>query len=149
MQKPLSEIRNDKDLPQAWTESDAAYVRVVEDLIQVQIDKRIIECTDLPPMVQEKTRERQKARRMMAKMLAEDDSSLILLATGVRAQIVRISGLSTNFFHTSSRLVAHSLPILSNMDRRACRSMASFSSILQEVWSATDGFGADHFFGES
>ncbi len=68
MQKSLSDIRDEKDLPRAWTESDAAYVRVVEDLIELLVDKRIIKFTDLPPMVQQKTKDRQKARRTMAKL---------------------------------------------------------------------------------
>ncbi len=66
MQKSLSDIGDEKELPRTWTESDAAYIRVVEDLIELLVDKRIIKFTDLPPMVQQKTRDRQKARRAMA-----------------------------------------------------------------------------------
>ncbi len=78
MRQPQTDVGSEKDRPEAWAESDAEYVRVVEDLIQVLIDKRIIKFTDLPSSVQEKTRNRQRIRRMMAKKLTEDDDSLRL-----------------------------------------------------------------------
>ncbi len=78
MRQPQTDVGSEKDLPKAWAESDAEYVRVVEDLIQVLIAKRIIKFTDLPPSVQEKTRNRREIRKMMAKMLTDDDDSLRL-----------------------------------------------------------------------
>lgn len=45
--------------------SDLAFVRVLEDVIEVLMDKGVISFTDLPPAAQEKVMERQSLRRRL------------------------------------------------------------------------------------
>jgi len=49
-----------------WIESDLGLVRVLEDLVQVLIDKGVIMFTDLPDAAQEKLRGRSGFRRQFA-----------------------------------------------------------------------------------
>ena len=46
-----------------WVQSDLALARVLEDLIQVLIDKKVIMFTDFPPGAQQKLRMRRGLRR--------------------------------------------------------------------------------------
>jgi hypothetical protein len=46
-----------------WVQSDLGLARVLEDLIQVLIDKKVIMFTDFPPGAQEKLRARRGLRR--------------------------------------------------------------------------------------
>ncbi|WMC11223.1 tryptophan synthase subunit beta like protein [Oceanimonas pelagia] len=55
--------------------SDLALVRVLEDLIDVLIDKNLIQFTDLPPMAQQKLLSRQGLRRQHRLELLGDDNS--------------------------------------------------------------------------
>ena len=75
MQNPLTEVRDERELSKVWAESDLSYVRVVEDLVELLVDKGVIGFDELPPLVQEKTRNRQEARKTMARILAEDNES--------------------------------------------------------------------------
>lgn len=49
-----------------WMESDLGLVRVLEDLVQVLIDKGVIMFTDLPEAAQEKLRGRSGFRKQFA-----------------------------------------------------------------------------------
>ena len=44
---------------------DADFIRVLEDLVEVLIDKGVINLTDLPPEAQQKLSERRVARRRL------------------------------------------------------------------------------------
>ncbi|HEX9702631.1 MAG TPA: hypothetical protein VGA19_07240 [Rhodospirillales bacterium] len=46
-----------------WVQSDLALARVLEDLIQVLIDKKVLMFTDFPPGAQQKLRARRGLRR--------------------------------------------------------------------------------------
>jgi len=48
---------------QEWVQSDLGLARVLEDLIQALIDKKVIMFTDFPPGAQEKLRARRGLRR--------------------------------------------------------------------------------------
>jgi hypothetical protein len=56
----------DDDVRGALNTSDLGFVRVLEDLIAVLIDKRIIALTDLPPAAQEKLSDRLRLRSRLA-----------------------------------------------------------------------------------
>lgn len=58
---------------QRLAESDLKMVRLVDDLIGVLIEKRVIQFTDLPPAAREKYMQRQDARRQL-----HDSSNLII-----------------------------------------------------------------------
>ncbi|WP_458734623.1 tryptophan synthase subunit beta like protein [Zobellella taiwanensis] len=60
---------------QALRESDIALARVLEDLIDVLIDKNLIQFTDLPPMAQHKLLTRQGLRHQQHRLdlLTEED----------------------------------------------------------------------------
>ena len=51
------------DASDEWIQSDLALARVLEDLIQVLIDKKVIMFTDFPPGAQQKLRLRRGLRR--------------------------------------------------------------------------------------
>lgn len=51
------------DTADEWVQSDLGLARVLEDLIQVLIDKKVIMFTDFPPGAQEKLRARRGLRR--------------------------------------------------------------------------------------
>ena len=53
----------DVDSSDEWVQSDLALARVLEDLIQVLIDKKVIMFTDFPPGAQQKLRMRRGLRR--------------------------------------------------------------------------------------
>ena len=56
----------DADVLDALSTSDLGLIRVLEDLIAVLIDKRIIALTDLPPAAQEKLSDRLHLRSRLA-----------------------------------------------------------------------------------
>ena len=59
-------------------ESDQGMVRVVEDLVDLLINKDLIRFTDLPDAAQKKLLERRKLRRSVdALNLLDDDSEII------------------------------------------------------------------------
>jgi hypothetical protein len=51
------------DASDDWVQSDLALARVLEDLIQVLIDKKVVMFTDFPPGAQQKLRMRRGLRR--------------------------------------------------------------------------------------
>lgn len=57
--------------------SDLRLVRVLEDLIDLMIDKELIRFTDLPPPAQEKLMERRNLRRSMYGLRLLDDSGVL------------------------------------------------------------------------
>ncbi len=68
------------DLKNALVASDLALIRVLEDLITVLIDKRIIMLTDLPKAAQEKLAHRYEMRSELADVggiVVEDDEILL------------------------------------------------------------------------
>ena len=58
----------DADVRGALSSSDLDLIRVIEDLIAVLIDKRVIALTDLPPAAQEKLSGRLRLRSRLADM---------------------------------------------------------------------------------
>lgn len=62
---------------QALRDSDGELARVIEDLIQVLIQKQVLLFTDLPDAVQQKLVSRQKLRSMLSQespfLLSDDD----------------------------------------------------------------------------
>lgn len=54
-------------LPFYFLKSDLELIRVLEDLIQILMDKHIISITDFPPQVVEKLASRQKIRSQILK----------------------------------------------------------------------------------
>ena len=66
---------------EALTQSDIDFVRVVEDLVELLIDKNYIRFTDLPDKAQEKMRSRQVLRgklKSSLNLLSEDESDGLL-----------------------------------------------------------------------
>ena len=54
--------------------TDSSLIRVIEDLVNILIDKKVIRFTDLPPEVQKKINARQKIRqRLSNETLMVDD----------------------------------------------------------------------------
>jgi len=62
----LARAREDGGLQNALAASDLDMIRVLEDLIAVLIDKRIIVLTDLPPQAQQKLSRRYEMRSKLA-----------------------------------------------------------------------------------
>jgi len=61
-----------------WVQSDLGLARVLEDLIQALIDKKVIMFTDFPPGAQEKLRARRGLRRefsVVEELFGEQDFS--------------------------------------------------------------------------
>lgn len=67
------------DVALALEVSDLALVRVVDDLINVLVEKNVMRFTDLPEAAQKKLMERQSLRQSLTalKLLGEDDHGLI------------------------------------------------------------------------
>ena len=61
----------------AFLESDLALVRVLEDLIDVLIDKDVLQFTDLPQAAQDKLLSRQTMRRRDLDILDDDEDAVI------------------------------------------------------------------------
>lgn len=58
---------------QVLAESDLKMIRLVDDLIDLMIDKDVIKFTDLPPAAGEKYLQRQVARKRLQIVVGEDD----------------------------------------------------------------------------
>ena len=58
---------------QVLAESDLKMIRLVDDLIDLMIDKDVIKFTDLPPAAGEKYLQRQVARKRLQIIVGEDD----------------------------------------------------------------------------
>ena len=58
---------------QVLAESDLKMIRLVDDLIDLMIDKDVIKFTDLPPAAGEKYLQRQVARKRLQIIVSEDD----------------------------------------------------------------------------
>jgi hypothetical protein len=62
----LARARGGADLQNAMAVSDIDMIRVLEDLIAVLIDKRVIVLTDLPPQAQQKLARRYELRSKLS-----------------------------------------------------------------------------------
>ena len=69
---PVKEHQAD-DQNQLLVQSDADFIRVLEDLITVLLDKHILLLTDLPPAAQEKLLKRQKIRSNYTGLMQDDE----------------------------------------------------------------------------
>ena len=58
---------------QVLAESDLKMIRLVDDLIDLMIEKDVIKFTDLPPAAGEKYLQRQVARKRLQIIVGEDD----------------------------------------------------------------------------
>ncbi|KAB2314643.1 hypothetical protein F8A87_00660 [Betaproteobacteria bacterium SCN2] len=67
------------ELANALEASDHALIRVVDDLVNVLIEKNLMRFTDLPDAAQKKLLERQSLRQSLTalKLLGDDDQGLI------------------------------------------------------------------------
>lgn len=61
----------------AFRASDLDVVRVLEDLVEVLVNRGVIQFTDLPDVAQRKLLSRKRLRQSGAFSLAEEDDSLI------------------------------------------------------------------------
>ena len=61
---------------QVLAESDLKMIRLVDDLIDLMIDKDVIKFTDLPPAAGEKYLQRQVARRRLQTIIVSEDDIL-------------------------------------------------------------------------
>lgn len=75
----LSQSNNDSDIKAVLSTSDIALVRVLEDLINTLIDKKIILFTDLPAAAQQKLVNREKIRGHLTSLdnLMGDDEGIL------------------------------------------------------------------------
>lgn len=78
LRKLLSNDTMTKDLQEVLIASDLSFVRVLEDLIGVLLDKEILMLTDLPEAAQEKILERKHIRRKISDLcgLVSDDDEI-------------------------------------------------------------------------
>jgi len=67
---------NAKEQSHLLRQSDAEFVRVLEDLISVLLDKHIFLLTDLPEAAQEKLLKRQKIRKDYVDFIVSDDEDI-------------------------------------------------------------------------
>lgn len=70
---PLLKNSEAKEQSQLLVQSDADFIRVLEDLISVLLDKHVFLLTDLPPAAQEKLLKRQKIRSHYVNFMAEEE----------------------------------------------------------------------------
>ena len=75
----LAEAGHMPELANALEESDQALIRVVDDLVNVLVEKNLMRFTDLPEAAQEKLLERRSLRESLTalKLLGDDDQGLI------------------------------------------------------------------------
>ena len=65
--------RSEEKQGELLVQSDAEFIRVLEDLISVLLDKHVLLLTDLPPAAQEKLLHRQKIRSDYVNIMDEED----------------------------------------------------------------------------
>lgn len=75
----LSQFGEPADVNSALTESDQALIRVVDDLVNVLVEKNLMRFTDLPEAAQKKLLERKSLRESLTalKLLDGDEQHLI------------------------------------------------------------------------
>lgn len=74
------EAAKEKDIKNELSLSDAEFIRVLEDLIDVLISNGTIRLTDLPPQALEKLNKRKQTRRNLQgalNLLGDDDEGII------------------------------------------------------------------------
>ena len=77
----LRESASHDDARVLLSSSDASLIRVIEDLINTLIDKKVILFTDLPPAAQEKLANREKIRgqlNSLEDLMGDDQGNLSL-----------------------------------------------------------------------
>ncbi|MCU7837225.1 MAG: hypothetical protein KZQ83_18530 [gamma proteobacterium symbiont of Taylorina sp.] len=67
---------NTKEQNHLLHQSDAEFIRVLEDLITVLLDKHVFLLTDLPAAAQEKLLKRQKIRKDYIDFIVSDDEEI-------------------------------------------------------------------------
>jgi hypothetical protein len=70
---PLCLPQNAEIADSQFRESDAGLIRVLEDLVDVLVERGVIRFTDLPPVAQRKLTERQNQRAELRKLTLLDD----------------------------------------------------------------------------
>lgn len=75
----LSQFGGSADVNGALAESDQALIRVVDDLVNVLVEKNLMRFTDLPEAAQKKLLERRSLRQSLntLKLLGDDEQGLI------------------------------------------------------------------------
>lgn len=75
----LASTAQTPEVASALSESDQALIRVVDDLVNVLVEKNLMHFTDLPDAAQKKLLERQSLRQSLTalKLLGDDDQGLI------------------------------------------------------------------------
>ena len=75
----LSQFSAAFDINGALAESDQALIRVVDDLVNVLVEKNLMRFTDLPDAAQKKLLERRSLRQSLTalKLLGDDEQGLI------------------------------------------------------------------------
>lgn len=70
-------LSSPEDIRQLLSESDLRMVRLVDDLIDLLIDKGVIKFTDLPPAAGEKYLQRQVARKQLQGSFVVDEKDIL------------------------------------------------------------------------
>ena len=75
----LAGVENPPQVASALSESDQALIRVVDDLVNVLVEKNLMRFTDLPEAAQKKLLERRSLRQSLTslKLLSDDEQGLI------------------------------------------------------------------------
>lgn len=74
---PLEKKDNNEQINRLLNQSDADFIRVLEDLIDVLLDKHILLLTDLPEAAQQKLLKRKKMRaKHIQSILSEEDDDI-------------------------------------------------------------------------
>lgn len=75
----MADTGHTPELANALEESDHALIRVVDDLVNVLVEKSLMRFTDLPEAAQKKLLERRSLRQSLTalKLLGDDDQHLI------------------------------------------------------------------------
>ena len=75
----LADAGHTPEVANALEESDQALIRVVDDLVNVLVEKNLMRFTDLPEAAQKKLLERRSLRQSLTalKLLGDDDKGLI------------------------------------------------------------------------
>lgn len=75
----LSQSATHEDARQILSSSDASLIRVLEDLINTLIEKKVIMFTDLPPAAREKLASRERIRSQLSSLenLMGDDQGIL------------------------------------------------------------------------
>jgi hypothetical protein len=73
MEKPPSEPRAPVGGGDAWAETDQSLIRVIEDLIETLVEKKVIALSDLPEPARQKIQDRRALRDSIQGILTDDE----------------------------------------------------------------------------